>query len=589
MRNGIYTLIFTLLFGIMAAPAAFALPTDSIHADSLHLKDKELTPEALLSELEMRLQDSKLNEMNLRLELEQTKMASFIADSTKRAQQALVIDSLRKITVGFPVIVEDDTLFSIYTNRGGLNARERAKQTGINILKIGKLYNLDLDSVMIYEEELTTDLMYKESLLISLTDRDAMWMNMTRTQLAESYKETIVAELTILKEKYSLIELVKQIALLIGVIIVQFALIKATNYFYHKLIRRVFTNNSLFKSIYLKKILIIVCNVFRYIIILLQLFFSLTIMFSIFPLTKKYTYEIINLVVDPLKKIGVSIVDYIPDLITITIICVIMRFIVKGVKYLANEIANGKLKIKGFYPDWATPTFNIIRFLLYAFMVILIYPYLPGSNSDAFQGVSIFIGLIFSLGASSVIGNVIAGMVLTYMRPFKIGDRIKLNETIGNVIEKTPFVIRIRTLKNEIITIPNSTIMSSQTTNLSASARDYGLIIHFEVTCSYDVPWRKVHHLLIEAAKKTKDVLSSPEPFVLEQSFSDFYMVYQINAYIGDADKLSKITTNLRESIRDIFEEEGISILSPHYFTTTPVGEVPKEDKKDDTRDDVRK
>ena len=170
----------------------------------------------------------------------------------------------------------------------------------------------------------------------------------------------------------------------------------------------------------------------------------------------------------------------------------------------------------------------------------MIYPYLPGSNSGVFQGISVFVGLIVSLGSTTVIGNIIAGLVITYMRPFKLGDQIKLNDTTGNVIEKTPLVTRIRTPKNEVVTIPNSFMMSSHTVNYSASAREYGLIIHSEVTIGYDAPWRLVHELLIDAALNTPGVVDSPRPFVLQTSLSDWYPVYQVNAYIQNAEDLQQ-------------------------------------------------
>ena len=149
---------------------------------------------------------------------------------------------------------------------------------------------------------------------------------------------------------------------------------------------------------------------------------------------------------------------------------------------------------------------------------------------------------------------------------FKLGDRIQLNETTGNVIEKTPFVTRLRTPKNEVVTIPNSFIMSSHTTNYSVSARQYGLIIHSTVTIGYDVPWRQVHQLLINAARQTTGVLPEPKPFVLETELSDYYPCYQINAYIKDADKLGDIYSDLHQNIQDVFNEAGVEIMSPHYF-----------------------
>ena len=199
-------------------------------------------------------------------------------------------------------------------------------------------------------------------------------------------------------------------------------------------------------------------------------------------------------------------------------------------------------------------------------MIAMIYPYLPGSDSGVFQGISAFVGLIVSLGSSTVIGNIIAGLVITYMRPFKMGDRIKLNDTTGDIIEKTPLVTRIRTPKNEVVTVPNSFIMSSHTVNYSTSAREYGLIIHSEVSIGNDIPWRRVNQILIDPALNTPGVVDDPRPFVLESSLSDWYPVYQINAYIKQADKMAQIYSDLHQNIQDKFNEAGIEIMSPHYM-----------------------
>ena len=224
-------------------------------------------------------------------------------------------------------------------------------------------------------------------------------------------------------------------------------------------------------------LLIFLSNLLRYVIMLLQLLITVPLLFAIFPQTKGLAYQIFSYIWNPIKNILVGIVDYIPNLFAILIICFAVKYLVRLVHYLSREVEAGRLKFGGFYPDWAMPTYHIIRFLLYAFMIAMIYPYLPGAKNGVFQGISVFVGLIISLGSSTVIGNVIAGLVITYMRPFKLGDRIQLNDTTGNVIEKTPLVTRIKTPKNEVVTIPNSFIMSSHTVNYSASAREYGLII----------------------------------------------------------------------------------------------------------------
>ena len=318
----------------------------------------------------------------------------------------------------------------------------------------------------------------------------------------------------------------------------------------------------------------------------LQLLITVPLVFIIFPQTEGLAYSLFGYIWTPVRKILIGIVDYIPDLITIIVICYAIKSLIRLVRYLAHEVESGRLKLGGFYPDWAMPTYHIVRFLLYAFMIAMIYNYLPGADTGVFQGISVFVGLIVSLGSSTVIGNVMAGMVITYMRPFKLGDRIKLNDTVGDIIEKTPLVTRIRTPKNEVVTVPNSFVMSSHTVNYSASAREYGLIIHSEVSIGYDVPWRQVNQLLIDAALNTPGVLDDPRPFVLETSLSDWYPVYQVNAYIKEADKMAQIYSDLYQNIQDRFNEAGVEIMSPHYMAVRDGNEttIPKDDLRGKTK-----
>ncbi|MDR2682567.1 MAG: mechanosensitive ion channel family protein [Dysgonamonadaceae bacterium] len=374
-------------------------------------------------------------------------------------------------------------------------------------------------------------------------------------------------------------EWIKQLLLFTGVVVLQSLLIWLTAIGFRKLkikaeaaMKRMLQPVVIRKYEFLsiekqEKVAFFILNIFKWVVIIIQLLISIPILFAIFPQTEHIAMQLFSYIFTPLKNILWAIVSYIPNLFIIAIIWFIIHSMIRGLAYISNEIEKERLKIRGFYPDWAKPTYSIIRFLLYAFMLAMIWPYLPQSDSGIFQGVSIFIGVLVSFGSSSAIGNLIAGIIITYMRPFHIGDRIKINDIIGNVLEKTPVVTRIQTLKNEIITIPNSTIMNTLTTNLSESARTTGLIIHFGVGVGYDVPWRQVHQLLIEAAQNTPGVMAHPQPFVLETAFNDFYATYEINAYISDANQLSPITSGLRQSIQDQFHTAGISILSPHIYS----------------------
>ena len=231
-----------------------------------------------------------------------------------------------------------------------------------------------------------------------------------------------------------------------------------------------------------------------------------------------------------------------------------------------NEIGSGRLKINGFYADWAQPTYLILRVLCYSFMIVMIWPLLPSSDSQVFQGVSVFIGIIVSLGSSSIVGNVMAGMVMTYMRPFHVGDFIKYGDTEGFVIEKTVLVTRIRTRKNDVITIPNANLMTSQTTNYTFSAQNYGVIVHTKVTIGYDMQWQVIRDLLLAAAAKTSHLQKKPEPFVRVTALDDFYVEYEINAYTRKSELLGDIYSELHQNILDSFHSNGVEIMSPHIF-----------------------
>jgi small-conductance mechanosensitive channel len=292
------------------------------------------------------------------------------------------------------------------------------------------------------------------------------------------------------------------------------------------------------------------------------------LIFSLFPATEEVANQLIGLVISPLTSFGMAILNYIPNLFAIFIIVYVVRIILKYLKIASQRIERGRLKINGFYPEWSKTTFDVVKVLIIALSFVMLFPYLPGAQSDVFKGVSVFIGVIFSLGSTSIIGNLVAGLVLTYMRPFKIGDRIKIADVEGEIVEKTAFVIRVKTPKNEYITIPNSNVQSSHITNYNRSMSEGGVILFTEITIGYDVPWRKVHKLLLKAADMTPDLEKKPEPFVLQKELGDHSINYQINGFTKRPLYKDLINSLLHQNIQDIFIESEIEILSPKYVAS---------------------
>ena len=292
---------------------------------------------------------------------------------------------------------------------------------------------------------------------------------------------------------------------------------------------------------------------------------GLTFILSFFP----GTHDIISGLMDGFGEIlaqaGETIVGYLPNLFTLIIIAVVTRYILKFLRFFNDGIYSKKIKIAGLHPELTEPTFQLLRFMIVALALVAAYPFLPGSDSPIFRGITIFVGFLLSLGSTSLVTNIISGIVLTYTRGLRIGDRVQIGQTVGDVLERTLLVTRIRTIKNVVVTIPNGMVLNNEIINYNAPMLEEGLILNTTVTIGYDVPWRKVHDLLIHAAGACRDILSDPKPFVLQTSLDDYYVSYELNAYTHAPDRMAMIYSELHQNIQDWFNESGVEIMSPGY------------------------
>lgn len=488
-------------------------------------------------------------------------------------------DSLALRKNGFPVIYELDTLFYVHAAIGPYHPIDRANIIQKRVAALIGEPEFDPDSLYLLESELSTDILFQDRVIFSITDQDAIAEDLSRKDLAgknlASLKEALARKL----ESKSIKGILIQTALSLLVVLIIYLLIRYINKLFRWIKKWLIqARGKILKGIRFKgyelldterelTVALFLNNILRWLVVVIVIYLGLPVLFSIFPWTRGWAEKLFGYVFDPLIHILSAVFNYIPNLFTIGVIYFITRYVVKFVGFLAGEIENGTLVIHGFYQDWAKPTFSIIRVLMYAFMFIVIFPYLPGSDSPVFQGVSVFLGVLFSLGSSTAISNMVAGLVITYMRPFKIGDRIKIGEITGLVLEKSMLVTRIRTIKNEEVTIPNASVLSGHTVNYTTSAKDLGLILHTTVTIGYDVPWQKVHELLILAALDAEGVLKAEEkrPFVLQTSLDDFYVAYQLNAYTDQPERMAIIYSNIHQHIQDRFAAAGVEIMSPHF------------------------
>jgi len=312
-------------------------------------------------------------------------------------------------------------------------------------------------------------------------------------------------------------------------------------------------------------VLYLLIKILKWVVIIIWLFLTVPLLLGLFEPTQHLAGKFLGYVLTPLKNILVGIINYIPNLITIVVFIFMAKYTIKALTFFAVRIERGKLAIPGFYPEWAQPTSRILRFLIYAFTVAVIYPYLPGSDSRVFQGVSVFVGIIISFGSGSAIGNLVAGLVLTYMRSFKLGDRVQIQNVTGFVVEKSPVVVRLRTHKNEYVTFPNSMVLTSSIINYHTSSAEDGLILNAEITFAYAIPWQTVHELLIAAALKTSNIEAEPKPFVLQTALEDFYARYQINAFTKAVELVPAIYSELFANIQSGFREAGLDMTASHF------------------------
>lgn len=303
----------------------------------------------------------------------------------------------------------------------------------------------------------------------------------------------------------------------------------------------------------------------RYIFILLCSYFGFVILLRMFPNTYTLSQVVLGHILRPLTTLWTSFTGFIPNIVIIASFIFITNYVMNFAKFVFEQIEKGNLSFSGFHKDVALPTYKIVRFLIFVFAVVLIFPYLPGAQSPAFKGVSVFLGVLFSLGSSTFVANVISGIMLTYMRPFKIGDRVKIADTVGDVVEKSLLVTRIKTVKNIFIAIPNAQVLGTHITNFSFMTDTVPVILHTKITIGYDVPWKTVHSLLIEAASITPKVLKTPAPFVQQTQLSDFYVEYELNVHTTHVHEMAAIYSALHANIQHTFAQGNVEITSPHF------------------------
>lgn len=479
-----------------------------------------------------------------------------------------------------PVILDGKVLFYIRTGILSFTAQERARSITNEIKKIAKNKAIDPRTVTTRDFEDRTDILAGKDRIFILTAQDAKaeGLENNRGEIAAFYVRQIQKAIADYRESRrsrnlltgALYALATTLILAVLLVLFKFTFRKAYGFIEA-------WRETKIKALQIQELEVVsaerahdfLLGAARWVRVILTvglLYIYVPLVLEFFPWTLGVSNRIYAWSWDSVALVGSAVWDYIPNLFIIALIVVLTYYVIKGFRFFFQAVEQGRVKLPPVAPDLAMTTFKLVRFLLIAFALVVLYPYLPGSESAAFKGVSIFVGVLFSLGSTSVVANIFAGLSLTYLRAYKMGDRVKIGETMGDVIEIKMYGTRIRTIKNVYVTIPNSQILQGPIVNFSTEARDRGLILHTSVTIGYDTPWRTVHQLLIEAALQTRDILKNPPPFVLQTALNDFYITYELNAYTHQAAFMARIYSDLHENIQDTFNAAGTEIMSAHYM-----------------------
>jgi len=527
-----------------------------------------------------------LNEIQLLINNEKN-TPSITNSSTTNEKE---IEKLRNKMRGRPIVFEKDTLYYLYTSYRPYDIDTRVKYVEE---KLKELYNdpyFVADSIKIKPAGDYLSVMYNDKTITGVSMVDALWENSSQTELAQRYANIIKNTIVKYKEQNSLKSVLIRLAELLLVLFITFILVWAINRLFdflkkitlnseHRFLTSIrIRNYDFIKKPGIVKALVKILAILRIVFLLFLLITIIPLIFDIFSSTQYLSKIIVQWISEPIKNVGIAIIGYLPHLFYIVIIAVITRYVLKILRFFALEIERGILKIKGFHPEWAHTTYVLTRMMLWVLALVIMFPHLPGSDSDAFKGISIFLGVLISLGSSSAISNAIAGIVISYMRPFQVGDWIKSGEIIGAVIEKNALVTRLKTINNEDITIPNSAILSGATMNFTSIGKEIGLALNVQVKVRYDYSDNLVEELLIEAALKTNGISPKPHPYIFQISLSELNAVYELNAYTFHPENMYFIKSDLTKNIQSTFRQANIEIFSTQYVEIrTPFSNTKKQ------------
>jgi small-conductance mechanosensitive channel len=475
-----------------------------------------------------------------------------------------------------PVALDGVTLFRV-RGTSAYPAERRASEIAGRIAALASDRTVPAESVQVRETPLGSELVASGRRLLAVVDADAQLEGVRRQVLAEVYRGRVAEAVEKFRHDREGAVLWPNAARAVGALLALalvlwlgrqgLRLIRATlDRRYRSRIRTVQLGTvEIVRAEHLWQGLHRALGFVATLIALVAAYLCIDYVLLLFPWTRALGNNLSTILLGPLATLGAGVLRFIPDLVFLVILALLVRALLRVVRLFFRRVGDGTLTLSGFEAEWAQPTDRIVRLLVIAFALVIAYPHIPGSGSEAFKGVTLLFGLLFSLGSSSFISNLLAGQSLAFRKAFRVGDRVKVGDHLGEVAQIRLLTTYLSSPKNERIVIPNSQILNSEIVNFSSLAKDPGLILHTIVGIGYETPWRQVEAMLLEAAGRTPGLLQQPPPFVLQRALGTFAVDYEINAYCDNPRAMLSLYSGLHRNILDVFNEYDVQIMTPAY------------------------
>ncbi|MGB0165762.1 MAG: mechanosensitive ion channel family protein [Luteibaculum sp.] len=465
-------------------------------------------------------------------------------------------------------ILSQDTLFAL-----SIHDQDRIAAWMDQTDSLLSLSGFNPDEINLVPDSTGLTLAFKSKPIGKFFRSDRVFNENTLTQIAIDYKAK-------LRELYQepgnelnkLYQTLKQFAIFLLIAVLSYGIYWLVNRVYLWFAKRIkdgklirmrtlsYRNIEVLNKDRMQQLVLLSAKVLRTLLAIIFIYLLIPTVFSFFPTTRDISRTLFAYIFKPINRFGKGLFEFLPELILIGLILVLARVAIRFFRFWSKEVGEGRLVLKGFYKDWAKPTFNLVRFVIYLVTVIVIVHNLPGANTPLFLGFLAFLGLAIALASAKSLSNFISGIFLTYMRSFKVGDRVRVNEASGVVSDKNLFITRIKTKSNEFITIPNSQMMDAYVVNYSASENDLGLVVYCEFWLGSEHSFNLLSEKLTQAALRADSIVDNPKPVLLITETKPGLIKYKLNAYTLNSGKLERIKSSLFRQVKASLEKEGINL-----------------------------